>query len=93
MVLPVLLTVSTYFLKLSVAVMVGHPACTFAALSVFFFYRYTKYNNGGRSHLLVIGLDAADKDLIERWAASGDLPTFKTLQDAAAWADVKNRVG
>ena len=45
------------------------------------------------SRLLVIGLDAADKDLIEQWAASGDLPTFKTLQETAAWADVQNPRG
>ena len=43
--------------------------------------------------LLIIGLDAADKDLIEQWAASGDLPTFKTLQDTAAWADIQNPRG
>jgi len=42
---------------------------------------------------LVIGLDAADKDLIEQWAASGDLPTFKTLLETAAWADVQNPRG
>lgn len=45
------------------------------------------------SRLLVIGLDAADKDLIEQWAASGDLPTFKRLQETTTWADVQNPRG
>ena len=48
---------------------------------------------GSNSRLLVIGLDAADKELIEQWIASGDLPTFKKLQETAAWADVQNPRG
>jgi predicted AlkP superfamily phosphohydrolase/phosphomutase len=45
------------------------------------------------SRLLIVGLDSADKDLIEQWAASGDLPTFKFLQDTATWADIENPRG
>ena len=43
--------------------------------------------------LFVIGLDAADRDLIENWAASGALPTFRKLQETAIWADVENPRG
>ncbi|NQV21692.1 MAG: alkaline phosphatase family protein [Rhodospirillales bacterium] len=45
------------------------------------------------SRLLVIGLDAADKDLIEEWAASGDMPTFKNLLESSVWGDVENPRG
>ncbi len=37
------------------------------------------------SRLLVIGLDAADKDLIEEWAAIGDLPNFRKLLGTSVW--------
>ncbi len=45
------------------------------------------------SRLLVLGLDAVDRDLIEQWVATGDLPTFKKLQETAAWAEVQNPRG
>ncbi len=37
------------------------------------------------SRLLVIGLDSADADLIERWASEGDLPTFARVRAEGAW--------
>lgn len=43
--------------------------------------------------LLIIGLDAADKDLIAAWAAEGVLPTFADLQSTALWGDVRNPPG
>jgi predicted AlkP superfamily phosphohydrolase/phosphomutase len=43
--------------------------------------------------LLVIGLDAGDKDLILSWAASGDLPTFRRLLEVGAWAPAAGLVG
>jgi predicted AlkP superfamily phosphohydrolase/phosphomutase len=45
------------------------------------------------SRLLVIGLDAGDRDLIAEWAASGDLPTFRKLMDTSVWGDVVNPRG
>jgi predicted AlkP superfamily phosphohydrolase/phosphomutase len=43
--------------------------------------------------LLVIGLDAADKDLIEHWAAAGELPNFRSLLERATWGDIRNPPG
>ena len=43
--------------------------------------------------LFVIGLDAADRDIIEAWAASGLLPAFKALSQSALWGDVENPRG
>jgi predicted AlkP superfamily phosphohydrolase/phosphomutase len=41
--------------------------------------------------LLVIGLDAADPTLVERWAREGDLPTLGFLGRAAARIDLRHR--
>jgi predicted AlkP superfamily phosphohydrolase/phosphomutase len=43
--------------------------------------------------LLIIGLDAADKDLITRWTSEGALPNFRKLMDNAIWGDVENPPG
>ena len=43
--------------------------------------------------LFVIGLDAADKNLIECWANTGDLPNFRSLFDSAIQGDVENPHG
>jgi predicted AlkP superfamily phosphohydrolase/phosphomutase len=43
--------------------------------------------------LLIIGLDAADRDLIAAWAAEGHLPAFARLQRTALWGDVRNPPG
>ncbi len=43
--------------------------------------------------ILFIGIDAADKDLILRWAAEGALPTFRSLLEKGAWGIVSNPVG
>ncbi len=45
------------------------------------------------SPVFVIGLDAADKDLIEAWSGEGLLPNFRRLQDTALWGDVQNPRG
>lgn len=45
------------------------------------------------SRIFVVGLDAADKDLIERWAGAGDLPAFRALMDSAVWGDIENPRG
>ncbi len=39
---------------------------------------------------LVVGFDALEPRLVERWVASGDLPAFKRLADAGLWAPVHN---
>jgi len=35
--------------------------------------------------LMVIGLDAADRELIERWADEGHLPNIAALRAAGVW--------
>jgi hypothetical protein len=40
--------------------------------------------------VLVLGLDAADITLIERWAAAGDLPTFAELSRRSAMFGLGN---
>lgn len=45
------------------------------------------------SRLLVIGLDALDRDLVQNWADEGHLPTFKKLLDTSLWGDVENPRG
>lgn len=42
------------------------------------------------TRVLAIGLDAAEATLIERWAASGDLPTFRRLIDTGAVCRMDN---
>ncbi len=37
------------------------------------------------SRLLLIGLDSADADLIERWCDEGDLPHLAALRGEGAW--------
>ena len=46
-----------------------------------------------QSNLFVIGLDSADKDLIEQWASTGDLPVFRSLLDGAVQGDIENPYG
>lgn len=36
------------------------------------------------ARVLFVGLDASDKDLLERWAAEGQLPSFRRVQEQAA---------
>ncbi len=36
------------------------------------------------ARVLVVGLDASDKDLLERWTAEGDLPAFAALRERSA---------
>ncbi len=45
------------------------------------------------TRVLVIAFDAADKDLIERWAAGGHLPTFRRLTQRALHGTVTNPFG
>jgi len=45
---------------------------------------------GRKSRVLVVGFDAADKDLISEWSADGSLPNFRELAERSAWGDVKN---
>lgn len=45
------------------------------------------------TRVLVIAFDAADKDLIARWAASGHLPTFRRLTQRALRGTVRNPFG
>ncbi len=37
------------------------------------------------NRVLVIGVDSADADLIDRWSAEGDLPAFARLRAEGAW--------
>lgn len=53
-------------------------------------------NDGGvkpRARLLVLAVDAGDKDLIMQWAREGVLPTFRSLLDTSAVAHTSNPVG
>ncbi|HVG22175.1 MAG TPA: alkaline phosphatase family protein [Blastocatellia bacterium] len=43
--------------------------------------------------VLFIGLDAADKDLIQEWSEAGVLPTFRALFERAAWTTTTNPEG
>jgi predicted AlkP superfamily phosphohydrolase/phosphomutase len=43
--------------------------------------------------VLVIGLDAAEKDLVLAWAQYGWLPTFRRLLDCGAWAVTQGPLG
>ena len=43
--------------------------------------------------VLLIGIDAGDKDSIMEWAGEGCLPTFKTLIDGSAWTVTDSPVG
>lgn len=45
------------------------------------------------TRLLIVGLDAMDKDLIHRWAAAGKLPTFKRLLERSVWGETENPIG
>ena len=50
-------------------------------------------NDGGvkpRARLLVLAVDAGDKDLIMQWAREGVLPTFRSLLDTSAVAHTSN---
>ena len=53
----------------------------------------TAQEHFGKSRLFVVGLDAADKDLIESWAAAGDLPAFRALMESAVTGDIENPRG
>lgn len=45
------------------------------------------------SKILLIGVDAADKDLLLDWAGAGILPTFQLLSREATWGLIRNPVG
>ncbi|MDJ0929341.1 MAG: alkaline phosphatase family protein [Gammaproteobacteria bacterium] len=45
------------------------------------------------NRLLIIGLDAADRHLVQRWAADGNMPNMGRLFDTAAWGDSRNPTG
>jgi predicted AlkP superfamily phosphohydrolase/phosphomutase len=45
------------------------------------------------TRLLIIGLDAMDKDLIQRWAAAGKLPAFRRILEQSIWGETKNPIG
>ncbi|MEM7172268.1 MAG: alkaline phosphatase family protein [Pseudomonadota bacterium] len=40
--------------------------------------------------MVIFGLDAADKDLMQQWVSEGYLPNFKALMDRAAWGEIEN---
>jgi len=43
--------------------------------------------------VMILGLDAADHKLIERWAAEGELPTFSKLMDQGAYGILESTAG
>lgn len=43
--------------------------------------------------VLVIGIDSADKDLVQHWAKQGHLPTFRRLMEESTWGEVENPQG
>lgn len=45
-------------------------------------------NELGSPRIFFLGLDAADKDLIENWASQGHLPTFKSLLETSLYGDI-----
>jgi predicted AlkP superfamily phosphohydrolase/phosphomutase len=46
-----------------------------------------------KSKLVIIGVDSADRHLIQEWASEGSLPTFKKLMETSAWGDSANATG
>lgn len=46
-----------------------------------------------KDKVVVIGLDAADPDLLLQWAGDGVLPVFQSLLGTAAWGFVRNPAG
>jgi predicted AlkP superfamily phosphohydrolase/phosphomutase len=47
----------------------------------------------GLARVLFIGIDAADKDLIQQWSAAGHLPNFQRLFNSAAWGVTHSPTG
>ncbi|HEY7573876.1 MAG TPA: alkaline phosphatase family protein, partial [Thermoanaerobaculia bacterium] len=43
--------------------------------------------------VLFVAVDAADKDLIQKWSDDGVLPTFRALRQRAAWATTVTPTG
>ncbi len=43
--------------------------------------------------ILAIGLDSAERSLVERWMASGDLPVLRGLRERGTWATVASPPG
>ncbi len=41
------------------------------------------------SRIMVIGLDSADADLIDRWCREGDLPTLQSLRQQGTWGRLR----
>ena len=48
---------------------------------------------GNLARVVVVGLDSADKDLIDRWVAEGALPNFARLRDRSVQGDIENPLG
>jgi predicted AlkP superfamily phosphohydrolase/phosphomutase len=45
------------------------------------------------ARVLLIGFDAAEKDLLLRWAQGGSLPTFRRLLDRSVWTVTQGPLG
>ena len=45
------------------------------------------------SRVLLVGLDSADADLVQRWADSGALPTLQRLRGAGLWGELVSPPG
>jgi len=45
-----------------------------------------------RPRILAFAFSEASFDLIDRWSASGELPTFKRLRDTGTWGQLKSAV-
>ena len=48
---------------------------------------------GARNRIVIIGLDAFDVDLFERWCAEGRLPFLRSLRESGAWARMDSTYG
>ena len=48
---------------------------------------------GDRNRIVMIGLDAFDVDLLERWGAEGRLPFLNSLMESGAWARMDSTYG
>lgn len=49
--------------------------------------------NGGSRRLVVLGIDACDKDLVARWSDEGRLPTLARLRETGAWGVTESPPG
>ncbi|MEL7225065.1 MAG: hypothetical protein AAGL17_09380, partial [Cyanobacteria bacterium J06576_12] len=50
-------------------------------------------STASKDRIIVIGLDSADPDLIQRWAKAGHLPFIASLLESGSWARLMSTRG